>query len=225
MPDVRPDPAHAAGAKPARRGLAALRDAPLTAERESWLVAALARGRGTPTWRARLACEARELLGLEHLSGGRLVVLALDCASELRAIVRLHAPVPCWPPGAPEPVIGPEVDLVLRYPEAILRQPLAGTELVRIARPRDVFLPNVSSQGAFPGEPQALCLGARIPRGLPVREVVLGSYAAFTLQAVTLDEADAAGVLNREAAAWWQQHIERVPLSREPFLPRTEDRA
>jgi hypothetical protein len=220
-PDVRPEPA-----PPVRRGLAALRDARLAPEREAWLLAALSRGGGGAVWRARRACEARELLGLERIAGGRLHVCALDCTDELRAIVRLRAPVPCWPPASPEPVIGHEVELVLRYPEEVLRQPLPGTALVRIVRPRHVFLPNVSPEGAFPGEPQALCLGASLPRGLPLREVVLASYAAFTLQAVTLDEADAAGVLNRAAAAWWQRNIHRVPLSREPFLaqPAPEDR-
>ncbi len=78
--------------------------------------------------------------------------------------------------------------------------------------------PNVSSHEAVPGEPQALCLGANIPRGLPLREAVLASYAAFTLQAITLDAADPAGVMNPAAAEHWQINSQQIPLSREAFL-------
>ena len=65
---------------------------------------------------------------------------------------------------------------------------------------------------------QRLCLGARIPRGLPLREVLLMSHAALTLQSIQVDERDAAGVLNFPAAKFWQQRPERMPLSRVPFL-------
>jgi hypothetical protein len=59
-----------------------------------------------------------------------------------------------------------------------------------------------------------------VPRGFPLREMVLASYAALTLQAISLDNMDPAGVLNRQAAVWWQANAQRIPLTTEPFLGR-----
>ena len=79
-----------------------------------------------------------------------------------------------------------------------------------------------SCQGS-PGTPlqsavQPLCLGANVARGFPLREAVLASYAALTLQTATIDDRDPAGIMNREAALWWQANAARAPLSRAPFL-------
>ena len=38
------------------------------------------------------------------------------------------------------------------------------------------------------------------------------------MQSVMFDEQDPAGVLNADAARWWQQNRDRIPLSREPFI-------
>jgi hypothetical protein len=38
------------------------------------------------------------------------------------------------------------------------------------------------------------------------------------MQTVMVDEADPAGVMNGEAALWWQQNMELAPLSRARFL-------
>jgi hypothetical protein len=47
---------------------------------------------------------------------------------------------------------------------------------------------------------------------------VLASYAALTLQSVMVDERDPAGVMNSEAARWWQANAGRIPLTTTPFL-------
>ncbi len=44
------------------------------------------------------------------------------------------------------------------------------------------------------------------------------AYAALTLQTFQFDAADSAGVYNDEAANWWQDNADRIPLTREPFL-------
>ena len=62
------------------------------------------------------------------------------------------------------------------------------------------------------------CLGANLARGYPLCEAVLGAYAAFAMQSVAIDERDPAGVMNHEAACWWQQNAARIPLSTVPFL-------
>ena len=56
------------------------------------------------------------------------------------------------------------------------------------------------------------------PLSTAVREAVLASYAALTLQSVMIDELDPAGVMNKQAARWWQANTGRIPLTSTPFL-------
>jgi len=159
--------------------------------------------------------EARDLLALEVLAP-RLSVLAIDLATELLAIVRLSSPVPCM--GADGTlVVRRSVDLALCYPEEILRGPLAGYALVAIPTPANIWHPNVSQTA-----PQRLCLGANVPTGFPLREAVLGSFAALSLQSIALDPADPAGILNLEALEYWNDHAERIPLTGAAFLDAPE---
>jgi hypothetical protein len=65
---------------------------------------------------------------------------------------------------------------------------------------------------------QPLCLGARLPAGIRVKELVLMAYGALSMQTVMIDELDPAGVLNPVAARWWQANTDRIPLSRAAFL-------
>jgi hypothetical protein len=169
---------------------------------------------GTVVWRARKAAEARDLFALAEIAE-RMNVLALQGETELRALVRLRAPVPCMPPGTNELIIGEDVDLVLHYPEEIMHRPLPGYRLVEILRPRDVLMPNVAR-----GPNQLLCLGANVPRNFPLREAVMASYGALTMQAVTIDERDTAGIMNPIASEWWKANASRIPLSKEPFLAK-----
>jgi hypothetical protein len=145
----------------------------------------------------------------------RLQIRALDMRTDLVAIVELHdTPVPCMRPGQSDIELADCAVLAIRYPEAILVGPIAGTLPVRVLEPRDVFHSNVSYGERAP----ALCLGANVPRGFPLREIVLTCYGALTLQAISLDALDPAGVLNPQAAFWYQANRARVPLSDAPFL-------
>jgi hypothetical protein len=195
-------------------GLSELGEVPLDPAHEGALAALASASRGSPAWCARMRSEGRDLFALSQIAA-RMNLVALDLRVGLKAIVRLAVQVPCLPPGARDLVVVGEADLVLSYPEDVLRGPLPGYALVQIAAPRHVMHPNVAQvdEGAQP-----LCLGARIPRGFPVREAVLASYAALTLQAITLDEADPAGVMNPDAVRFWRERSDRIPLSREPFL-------
>jgi hypothetical protein len=170
---------------------------------------------GSASWRARKIESMRELFALEQISE-RLTIRAADAISELRVVMSLRTPVPCMPPEATDLVVEQEAELVLRYPEEILLGPLPGYAIVEILAPRHVFLASVGTAGPS----QRLCLGANVPRGYPLREAVLASYAAFTMQTVAIDERDHAGVMNGESARWWQSNAARIPLSTEPFLSR-----
>jgi hypothetical protein len=194
-------------------GLSDLYRVPLLPQQEEGLQRLRETALGTPAWRARKESEARDLLALERIAD-RMEVLAIEAATEMHALVRLRAPVPCMPPGARQLLVEDQVDLVLLYPEEILRGPLPGYAIVEILAPRDVYHANVASRGPS----QRLCLGANVPRGYPLREAVLASYAALTLQSVMIDELDPAGVMNGEAARWWQGNSGRIPLTTTPFL-------
>jgi hypothetical protein len=55
-------------------------------------------------------------------------------------------------------------------------------------------------------------------RGLPLREAIIGTYAALTLTLLSTDELDSAGILNPQALSYWRDRRSEVPLSTEPFL-------
>jgi hypothetical protein len=86
--------------------------------------------------------------------------------------------------------------------------------IVAILTPRDVHHANVSSGRGS----QRLCLGVNVPRGYPLREAVLATYAALTMQSAMVDELDPAGVMNSQAALFWQANPGRIPLTTTPFL-------
>jgi hypothetical protein len=194
-------------------GLSDLDRVPLLQQQEERLRRLRESSLGPPPWRARKESEVRDLLALEQIAD-RMTVLGIDWTTELRALVRLCAPVPCMPPGARDLVVADEVDLALLYPEQIIRGPLPGYSIVEILSPRHVQHANVSTGGPS----QRLCLGVNVPRGYPLREAVLASYAALTMQCVMVDEQDPAGVMNGEAARWWQANPDRIPLTTKPFL-------
>ena len=75
--------------------------------------------------------------------------------------------------------------------------------------------------GGAPVSP--ICLGPRLPRGTPFTELVLAAYSALCLQHITFGEDDPAGLLNVEAARYFQARPELIPLSTEPFLPVHSD--
>ena len=98
-----------------------------------------------------------------------------------------------------------------------MRDPLLGYAYVQIIHPLAVWHANVSVKG-----PQVLCLGAQLPAGIRLKDIVLMTYGALSMQTVMIDETDPAGVMNGEAAKWWQTNLNLVPLSREAFLDNCE---
>ena len=170
---------------------------------------------GHRTWRERKATEARQLLALASIAP-RLSVENLCLASELKALLRLSMPVPCRS-GQGVLVIAQQALLGLRWPVEVLSRSLAGPSFVQVLLPMGVFHASVAE-----GPIQALCLGVQLPVGIPVTELVLMSYRAVTLQDHTLDVHDPAGVFRADAAIWWQQNTDRIPLTAEPFLSVAE---
>jgi len=197
-------------------GLAALSEKALSPENKQLLDKVSAVAAGSPVWRARKLAEARDLLALSQLAS-RLTVLELDGREALRALVELRVPVPCLPAANGDLQIADRALLGLTYPEEAIRRPQPGYAFVQIIAPSPVWLANVT-----PDFRQLLCLGASLPAGIRVKELLLMTYGALTMQTVQIDETDGAGVLNHEAALWWQQNLHRVPLSRVAFLAPVE---
>jgi len=172
---------------------------------------------GDRMWRERKLAEARDLLALTSLAP-RMAVKDLSLTNDLRALVRLAMPVPCRFGGG-DLVIAHGALLGIRYPREVLSRALPGPAFVQVLLPQGIFHPNVSE-----GPIQALCLGAQLPLGIRVTELVLMSYRALAMQEHTLDVRDPAGIFRADAARWWQRNTERIPLTQEPFLaPIPED--
>jgi hypothetical protein len=199
--------------------LADLPTLPLTPRNQSTLDQLRTQSLGSPSWRHRKRIETHGLIALSQIAP-RLEIRHLDLRTDLVAIVELRdTPVPCMRPGQSDIELADGALLAIRYPEAILVGPIPGTLPVRVLEPCDVFHSNV----AYAERAPALCLGANVPRGFPLREIVLTAYGALTLQAISFDALDPAGVLNPQAANWYQSNRARVPLTTAPFLGWRED--
>jgi hypothetical protein len=191
--------------------LSALGEVALSPENQLRLDAAGAVSGGPPAWRARKRAEARDLLALSQIAD-RLTVQALDLGEALRVLLHLRVPVPCFD-GQRRFEVAPLAVLGLTYPHEALRQQLPGYAFVQVLAPLNVWHANVAVDRGRP-----LCLGTQLPAGIRCKELVLMAYGALSMQTVQIDEADVAGVLNVEAARWWQQNVHRIPLTRTPFL-------
>jgi len=198
-------------------GLRALAEVVLDDERQRLLDTAVASCGGPPFWRERKMAEARELAALSQRAP-RFVIHELDLRESLRLLASLRVPVPCRPDGEGRLRVAPGALLGITYPAEAILMPQPGTQFVQILEPRDVWHANASA-----GPIQHLCLGVRLPEGIPVKEIVLSTYSALAMVTIQVDQFDPAGILNREAATWWQANADKCPLSEAPFLSPFDD--
>ena len=170
---------------------------------------------GTGHYQKRMLAEYREALAMGQTSG-KIKPLGVTFEGVFQLQFILQTPVPTKDEEGEMKILD-WAHVHLAYPENAVFQPSKGTDFVRIMIPPNIFHPNVSH--SIPGLPiQALCLGTTIPAGIRVRELILMIYGALSLQSVQMDIFDPAGLLNPEAAEWWQINRERIPLTREPFF-------
>jgi hypothetical protein len=142
---------------------------------------------------------------------GRYDIEWLDLTHHFRALLTMRVPVPCLPNPAGPLQFAPFARLGLTYPEQALTWQTPGTAFVQLLSPSCAWLPNL-------GRPvQVLCLGTSLPAGVRVREILHMVFGALTLQTIQMDLLDSAGVLNPEAALWWQRNLDKVPTTREGF--------
>lgn len=176
---------------------------------------------GSPRWKERKLAELRDVLALSQIAPpGRLSVEGIELFVDLCLKLRLAVPVPCMPAdGSGRLLVARYAIVHLRYPQLAVSMPMPGTSFLRIEEPRNIWHANVSPSGR-PLPHGVFCAGATVSAGTRVSELILTLYYGLCMNphAVQIDEQDPAGVLNGEAAVWWQHNRDRIPLSEQPFL-------
>jgi hypothetical protein len=147
-------------------------------------------------------------------------VKEIDLGGTFRAVFVLEAPVMLKPTSSEEPHLDHTAIIGLSYRREAVTTDQPGTSFVSILAPDNLWYANVGpvSKG------QPLCLGLFLPAGIPIKELVLMTWGALCMQTTMIDEQDSAGVLNRDAARWWQQNLDRIPLTRDPFIRPSQDK-
>jgi hypothetical protein len=172
--------------------------------------------RGDAVWKARKRIETYDVFQLSQLAPpGRLAIGLIDLRESMRILLLLETPVPCRPAADGPLAVATGAVIGLTYPREALFASLPGWSFVQILEPARVWHPNVGGPG------QVLCLGTQLPAGIRTRELILMTYTALSMQSTQIDEGDPAGVLNVEAARWWQQNRGRIPLTATPFFVPT----
>jgi len=196
-------------------GLANLDQVELTGPYRALYDHAVETAGGQGGWLSRKKFEARKLLALAQIAGsGRMDVRILDLVDDLRAVIGLTVPVPLTPDADGALRVANGAVLGVAYPQVALSSPIPGYAPVTLLSPEHgAWHPNIGTARG-----QRLCLGTSLPAGIPVSEIVLLSYGLLSMQSVMLDPDDSAGVMNAEAASFWQARLGDIPLSDEPFL-------
>lgn len=196
---------------PPLHGLSGLHELPLDDYHQGMLDIALKTCTGPVAYCHRIKAEARDLVALAQYSG-RIHIHWLYCSAGLRAKLELEVPVGCLPDPNGPLQIAPRALLGLVYPQEAIVRPRPGYAFVHILEPR-VWHSNVS-----PDHNQVLCLGPRLPAGVLVKDILVMTYGALSMQTIQINPRDPAGLLNPAAAEWFQRNTGLIPLTREPFL-------
>lgn len=195
-------------------GLSRLNEVPLEGPFLQHYEFGLAKCQASGFYPSRMKKEFRDYLALAQVSG-RIRPCDVNFEGTFKIQFLLKARYP-YRDLSQEVRVADHALLVLAYPEEAIRQPVNGTSFVQIIG-GNAFHPNISP--AALGLPvQGLCLGSSVMAGVRLKELILIVYGLLTLQSITMDMLDPAGVLDPEAAEYWQQNIQRIPLSREPFI-------
>ena len=87
-----------------------------------------------------------------------------------------------------------------------------GVEMPVPLAPQPIWHPNVA-----PDLKGVMCLGA-LPPNTNLKEIILLGYYTLTLQEMTINEMDPAGVLNSDACDYYRSHPQCLPLCGEGLL-------
>jgi len=167
---------------------------------------------GPAHWRQRKEVAVRSALALMQIAPrGRLRLLSLGMTEDVELTLIMNVTVPCRGPDG-KFFVADHAVLAVRYPQQIMTEDVPGMMLVQIRDPRSVFHANVEPESGL------LCLGLKLPRNIPLTEILWMSYAALAMTVHNYDIRDEHGVMNVDAARWWTQHQDRLPLTRTALL-------
>jgi len=200
-----------------RVSLSALADVSLNAQNQRLMDFAAATCRGPVEFANRLLCEAHNVLALGQISD-RLQCEWIDLSDAMRVSLTMKVPVPCLPNPHQPVQIATHARLGLTYRREAIFTPQPGYSFINILWPPFVWHSNVAFD---PRQP--LCLGPKLPANVPATELLVQSFLALSLQAISLDMFDSGGVLNPAAAQFFQRRTDLVPLTREPFVIPAEE--
>ena len=194
-------------------GLKQLKQVKLNPRNRAVLKSALKHCGGSPPIRNRKQAEAFELLAMSQIApAGRLAVEGLDLRENLRAMLALQVPVACQPKSDNELVLFNRALVGFTYPNEGFQRPLPGHAFFQIMLPRNVWLAQVKQPE------QVLCIAPQVPAGTRTAMLLLRLYGALSMQSIQVDIQDAAGVFNPDIAYWWQNNLDRVPLTTTAFF-------
>ena len=194
-------------------GLKELEHVELNLRNRDMLAKARQQCSGDPATRNRKQAEASELLALSQIAPpGRIVVESLDLREHLRAMLMMEVPVACQPKENNEPEMFDHALIGFTYPNDGFQRPLPGYAFFQILLPRDVWLAQVKQPE------QALCIAPLVAAGTRTAMLLLQAYGALSMQSIQLDIKDPAGLFSADIARWWQDNLDRVPLTRTALL-------
>ena len=220
-PDTEPDPKFTQTMNPPEStkrspSLSALHEVELAPPFRSIYETVAPGAAGPEPWRRRKLKAAHAVLAAAQVSR-RMIIRYLDLTQAIRMVFELKVPVPCRRDGTGPFQVAPKALVALTYRQEAVLAEQPGHSFAEILEPRHVFHPNIWPSYQAPGA-QQICLGPRLPRSIPIVELILMIYTATCFQSVTYAVSDPAGLLNPAAGAWLQANSTKIPLTREPFL-------
>jgi hypothetical protein len=194
-------------------GLKDLENVELNPKNRDMLDKAMRHCGGDPATRNRKQAEANELMALSQIAPpGRLVVENLDLREHLRALLLMEVPVACQPKENNEPEMFERALIGFTYPNDGFQRPMPGYAFFQILLPRNVWLAQVKQPE------QALCIAPQVPTGTRTAMLMPQAYGALSMQSIQIDVQDPAGLFDADIARWWQENLDRVPLTTTPLL-------
>ena len=173
---------------------------------------------GPAPWAARKLREACDLMALAQVSQ-RMDLQWLDLRDDLRVIFHLRVPVATRPDPHGDIVIRNYATIGLTFCAEAARLPQPGYSFVHLLAPAWAWYTNIlPAFGPRPDFGNPICLGTTLPAGSRVRELVVLTYLSLSMQTIQINPADSAGLFRPEVARFWQRNLDRIPLSRTPFI-------
>ena len=173
---------------------------------------------GPAPWAARKLREVCDLMALAQVSQ-RIDLQWLDLRDDFRVVFHLRVPVATRPDPHGDIVIRNYATIGLTYRAEAARLPQPGYSFVHLLAPASAWYANIPrGLGPLPDFGNPICLGTTLPAGSRVRELVVLTYLSLSMQTTQINPADSAGLFRPEVARFWQHNLNRIPLSRTPFI-------